>query len=162
MRLQQLEAIIRRIDAFHPDYLYFKEQLAMANVGVSGEDEVQFFLQELATPHRVIRNFSFFNAQQQRHEIDFIVIFPSLIVCLEVKNIAGTLHFDAESSQLLRTRADGVTERFANPIEQLNRHLRALSSFPISHFTVLLSSQIAVPSLRASLPIPLFFMRIMC
>ncbi|MCT6922944.1 nuclease-related domain-containing protein [Metasolibacillus sp.] len=129
MRLQQLEAIIRRIDAFHPDYLYFKEQLAMANVGVSGEDEVQFFLQELATPHRVIRNFSFFNAQQQRHEIDFIVIFPSLIVCLEVKNIAGTLHFDAESSQLLRTRADGVTERFANPIEQLNRHLRALSSF---------------------------------
>ncbi|WP_107839819.1 nuclease-related domain-containing protein [Metasolibacillus meyeri] len=128
MRLHQLEAIVRRVSEVHPDYLYFKEQLAMVNAGISGEDEVQFFLQELAMPHRVIRNLSFLNMQQQRHEIDFVIIFASLILCLEVKNVAGTLHFDTDASQLLRTRAD-VTERFPNPIEQLNRHLRVLSSF---------------------------------
>ncbi|WP_107838143.1 nuclease-related domain-containing protein [Metasolibacillus meyeri] len=156
MRLQQLEAIVRRVDELHPNYSYFKEQLAMVDAGISGENEVQFFLQELTVPHRIIRNLSFFSAQQQRHEIDFVVIFPSLIVCFEVKNMAGSLHFDAEASQLLRTRAD-VIERFPNPIEQLNRHLRVLSSLfptiPIRGAVVIANRRAIITSKPLDFPI---------
>ncbi|WP_342472338.1 nuclease-related domain-containing protein [Metasolibacillus sp. FSL H7-0170] len=158
MRLQQLEAIARRLDEQHPDYLYLAEQLAMARAGAIGEDEVQFFLQELTTPHRTIRNLSFYSAVQHRHEIDFLVIFPSLILCFEVKNMVGHLHFDMVASQLLRTRNDGIIERFPNPIEQLTRHMRVLSSlFP----TIPINGAVIIANRRAiisskSAPIPIF------
>ncbi|MEC1177338.1 nuclease-related domain-containing protein [Metasolibacillus meyeri] len=156
MRLHQLEAIVRRVSEVHPDYLYFKEQLVMVNAGISGEDEVQFFLQELVMPHRVIRNLSFLNTQQQRHEIDFVIIFASLILCFEVKNVAGTLHFDTDASQFLRTRAD-VTERFPNPVEQLNRHLRVISSFfpniPIHGAVVIANRRAIIASKPLDFPI---------
>ncbi|WPK10997.1 nuclease-related domain-containing protein [Lysinibacillus louembei] len=156
MKLQQLEAIMRRLHELHPDYLHLKEQLAMMNAGIAGENEVQFYLRELAMPHRIIRNFSFLNAQQQRHEIDFIIIFPSLIVCFEVKNMTGTLQFDMETSQLLCMRA-GVTERFPNPIEQLNRHLRALSflfpTIPICGAVVIANRRAIITSKPHDFPI---------
>lgn len=128
----------------------------MIHAGIAGENEVQFYLRELAMPHRVIRNFSFLNAQQQRHEIDFIIIFPSLIVCFEVKNMAGTLQFDMETSQLLRMRT-GVTERFPNPIEQLKRHLRALSflfpTIPICGAVVIANRRAIITSKPHDFPI---------
>ncbi|WP_042475405.1 nuclease-related domain-containing protein [Bacillus ndiopicus] len=157
MRLQQLEAIVRRVSELHPNYLYFTEQLALANAGTSGEEEVYFHLQELTTPHRIIRNMSFLNDAQHRHEIDFIVIFPSFIMCFEVKNMAGQLHFDLEASQLIRTRADGVIERFPNPIEQINRHMRVLSplfpNIPIIGAVVIANRRAIITSKPPDFPI---------
>ncbi|WP_342472122.1 nuclease-related domain-containing protein [Metasolibacillus sp. FSL H7-0170] len=131
MKYRQLEAIIRRVGDQHPDYHYFVEQYSLTAAGIAGEDEVFYFLQELAVPHRILRNFCIIDSALHMHEIDFIVIFSSLIICLEVKNMTGQLNFDIEASQLLRTRSDGVVERFPNPVEQLRRHTRFLSSlFP--------------------------------
>ncbi|WP_107841018.1 nuclease-related domain-containing protein [Metasolibacillus meyeri] len=131
MKYKQLEVIIRRVDPYHPDYNYFVEQYALATAGIAGENEVFYFLQELAIPHRILRNFCTVDAASHKHEIDFVIILSSLIICLEVKNMTGQLDFDVEASQLLRTRSDSIIERFPNPVEQLTRHTRFLSSlFP--------------------------------
>lgn len=89
------------------------------------------FLQELAIPHQILHNFCLNDFAAHKHEMDFLFIFLSFILCLEVKNMTGRLDFDIEASQLLRTLADGVIERFPNPVAQLTRHIRFLSSlFP--------------------------------
>ncbi|GLC88055.1 nuclease-related domain-containing protein [Lysinibacillus piscis] len=131
MKYRQLEAILRRVDEHYADYPHFVKQYALTTAGIAGEEEVFYFLQELTIPHQLLRNFCLVDYTGHRHEIDFIVIFSSFIICLEVKNITGQLDFNVETSQLLRTRSDGMIERFSNPVEQLVRHTRFLSTlFP--------------------------------
>ncbi|MCT6926257.1 NERD domain-containing protein [Metasolibacillus sp.] len=159
MKYKQLEAIMRRVDSQCPDYHYFVEQHALAAAGIAGENEVFYFLQELAMPHQILRNFCLIDFAAHRHEMDFLIIFSSFILCLEVKNIAGQLNFDVEASQLLRTRADGVIERFPNPVAQLTRHIRFLSSLfphiPIVGSVVIANRRVIIGS-RRNTHIPIF------
>ncbi|WP_042474347.1 nuclease-related domain-containing protein [Bacillus ndiopicus] len=157
MKYRQLEAIVRRVDEQYPDYHYFVEQYSLTTAGIAGEDEVFYFLQELTMPHRILRNFCIIDSALHMQEIDFIVIFSSLIICLEVKNMTGQLNFDVETSQLLRTRSDGVVERFPNPVEQLGRHTRFLSSLfphvPIVGAVVIANRRAIIGSRSPHIPI---------
>ncbi|MEO4052581.1 nuclease-related domain-containing protein [Solibacillus sp. CAU 1738] len=128
MKLAQLAAIMRRLDTSHIDYQYCSEQHKMTVAGIAGENSVHYYLQELTVPHLLIRNLCLNGPSNHKYEIDFLLIFPSFLICLEVKNITGILDFDDEASQLLRTRADGSVDRFQNPIEQITRHVRLLST----------------------------------
>ncbi len=157
MKFAQLVAIIRRLDTSHIDYPYWFEQYKMLAAGIAGENSVYYHLQELTVPHLLIRNLCINNPSNHKHEIDFLLILSSLIICLEVKNIAGKLDFDDEASQLLRTRADGSINRFQNPIEQIIRHGRLLSSMfpntPIKSAVVIANRNAIIDKKSSRIPI---------
>lgn len=157
MKIDQLEAIERRLKESHEDYQYWSERQKLTAAGIAGENAVCYYLQELTVPHLLFRNFFIKGHSNHTHEIDFILLFPNLIICLEVKNITGTLDFDDEASQLLRTRADGSVERFQNPCEQLLRHIRLLSSFfpntPIEGAIVVANRNAIIGKRKSRIPI---------
>lgn len=59
-------------------------------------------------------------------QMDILILTPYFLLILEVKNIAGEIYFDNTFNQLIRTKADGKTEAFDDPILQVNRQRQQL------------------------------------
>lgn len=62
-------------------------------------------------------------------QIDILIITPSGIIILEIKNIRGTLHFKNNPRQLIRTTETGEVHTFTHPEIQLQQYMQAMLHF---------------------------------
>jgi hypothetical protein len=58
--------------------------------------------------------------------MDILILTPSYLLILEIKNMAGEIFIDNAFNQLIRTNPDGKTEAFDDPILQVNRQRKHL------------------------------------
>ncbi|WP_394185228.1 nuclease-related domain-containing protein [Metabacillus halosaccharovorans] len=116
----KLEALLRRIPTTHPKYPLIKENLAKRSAGYQGELSLNYPLSFLDEKKYFIFHDLRLNISDHYFQIDTLVISQKFILIIEVKNITGTLFFDQEFHQLIRTQ-NGEEAVFPDPITQIKR-----------------------------------------
>ena len=124
----KLEALLRRIPTTHPKHPLIKENLAKRNSGYKGELSLNYPLSFLNEKEYFIFHDLRLNISNHYFQIDTLVISQKFILIIEVKNITGTLFFDQEFHQLIRTH-NGEEMVFPDPITQLKRQMLQLKQW---------------------------------
>lgn len=144
-----MEALLRRIREFHPKRSIIIEDLAKRTAGHKGEVSLNFHLSGLDQKQfRILHNVRL-KVNEFIFQIDFMLVSTNFILILEVKNIAGTIHFESNFDQFIRT-INGKEEGFYNPLVQVRRQENLLNqwlkvnkfpSIPIESFIVFTNPQ---------------------
>jgi len=124
----KLEALLRRIPTTHPKYLLIKENLAKRSSGYLGELSLNYPLSFLDEKEYFIFHDLRLNISDHYFQIDTLVITQKFILIIEVKHITGTLFFDQEFHQLIRTH-NGEEAVFPDPITQIKRQMLQLKQW---------------------------------
>ncbi|PMC37551.1 hypothetical protein CJ195_12460 [Bacillus sp. UMB0899] len=124
----KLEALLKRIPATHPKWPLIKENLAKRSSGYKGELSLNYPLSFLREKDYFIFHDVRLNISDHYFQIDTLVVSQKLILIIEVKNTTGTLFFDQEFHQLIRTYK-GEKMVFPDPITQLKRQMLQLNQW---------------------------------
>ncbi|MBJ7995160.1 nuclease-related domain-containing protein [Bacillus mycoides] len=148
MHLLQLEALLRRLPIHHPKRSMVAENLAKFMAGYKGEQAIEYPLSFLPeAEYSILHDIRLFD-QKHYFQIDTIVVSSYFLLFLEIKNIIGTLIFDAKFNQLIRISDDASEEGFPDPLLQLKRQemqlrkwlsLHGLHNLPIESLVVISS-----------------------
>ncbi|PLS17749.1 nuclease [Bacillus sp. M6-12] len=122
---KKLEALLRRTPQTHPKFPFIKEALAKSIAGNKGEHSIDYPLTFLPEEKFIIFHDLRLLHKKSYFQIDTLILCKNFILILEVKNIAGTLFFDQNFHQLIRTY-DGREEAFPDPFIQIERHEQQL------------------------------------
>lgn len=123
-KLLILESILRRLPQDNPEYEKYLRQYKIAKHGYEGELRVDREWKDiqLELKHFLLHSYQTINDHGTTHQIDTIFLSCQFVLLLEIKNISGTLVFDEDKHQFLRTQVDNTIESFYNPIDQIERH----------------------------------------
>ncbi|MDZ5711213.1 nuclease-related domain-containing protein [Jeotgalibacillus haloalkalitolerans] len=125
--IKSLEVIAKRLKPFHPKYPEIQRQLAIMVAGHKGETGLDYHLSFIDTPHLTLHNLRL-KGELHYFQIDSTLIFSNAIIIIEVKNIAGTIEFNTDFQQVIRTH-NGVTEAFKDFHLQTDRQKQQLTAF---------------------------------
>ncbi|MEH7461878.1 nuclease-related domain-containing protein [Bacillus thuringiensis] len=143
--LRQLEALFRRVPTDHPKRAAISETLAKHKAGYKGEQAIDYPLSFLPDKkYSILHDVRLFD-QDHYFQMDTPILSSQFILLLEIKNITGTLLFDAKFSQLIRI-SEQKSEGFPDPILQMKRqerqlqkwlHLYGFSTLSVESFVVI-------------------------
>ncbi|MGG3641280.1 nuclease-related domain-containing protein [Bacillus gobiensis] len=121
--LQKLEAILKRLPkkaSFSAKRALIEEEFLKQKAGYNGEQSIDYHL-------RLLPDKKYFILQDLRlankygyFQIDTLILSQHFLVILEIKNIRGTIYFDDDFNQLIRS-VDGKEEGFLDPMLQISR-----------------------------------------
>ena len=146
IRMLKLEALLRRLPAGHPARGKIEEELAGRMAGYKGEQAIDYYLRLLPSDRYLIfHGLRLPGMNDTYFQMDTLMVTSRFMVILEVKNMKGTLFFDEEAKQMIRT-FDDVKEAYPHPMVQatiqksqlqswLHRH--KLPRLPITAFVVI-------------------------
>ncbi|TLS36082.1 nuclease-related domain-containing protein [Pseudalkalibacillus caeni] len=120
VRILMNEVLERRLPENHNKYQEIQEDSAKRKAGFRGEQNLDYFLSLLPQKDYWIINDVRLRISNRFFQIDSLVVTSKVIVILEVKNINGTLLFDNDFNQFIRTQHDRE-ERYQNPLFQTQR-----------------------------------------
>ncbi|MDT8858702.1 NERD domain-containing protein [Alkalihalobacillus sp. MEB130] len=120
-KIEQLQALLRRLPEAHPKKPQIQEELAKRMAGFRGEQALDYYLLFLDKTKYMIYNDLRLTDETSFFQMDTLVVSSSFLLLVEIKNISGTIHFDGTFSQLVRTK-DGRETGFPNPLLQVKRH----------------------------------------
>ncbi len=121
LKIQKLEALLRRLPLDHPKHPFVKEELAKSVAGFRGEQSLDYHLSFLPmNDYFILHDIRLPHLENNYFQLDTLILSTRFILILEVKNIAGTLYFDQAFHQLIRT-VDGKEEAFPDPLLQIKR-----------------------------------------
>ncbi|MGH0431268.1 nuclease-related domain-containing protein [Bacillus hominis] len=148
--LLQLDALLRRLPIHHPKRNMVAENLAKFMAGYKGEQAIEYPLSFLSeTEYSILHDIRLFD-QKHYFQIDTLIVSSRFLLFLEIKNIIGTLIFDAKFNQLIRI-ADGTSEKgFPDPILQLKRQEVQLRKWLSLHglYNISIESLVVISSPR--------------
>jgi ribosomal protein L37AE/L43A len=128
LSILKLQALLRRIPSTHPKFLMIKENLSKRLAGYKGEQSIDYPLSFLSEKdYYVLHDLRLFDSTHY-FQIDTLVICSNFIIILEVKNIAGTIYFDQDFHQLIRTQ-DGKETVLKDPLIQTSRQEQQLKKW---------------------------------
>lgn len=116
------EALLRRIPQNSPHLPKIKEDLLKYWSGYHGECKVDRYLSTLDKKNFYTLNDLHIPIGNTSFQIDTLLIFKSVALIIEVKNIFGLLNIGGEYNQFSRTTKDGVITGFTNPLLQAQRY----------------------------------------
>lgn len=120
-KLLKLEALTARFPTNHEKYELVSNNYAKVKAGYKGEKALDYYLRNLPEKRFfIIRDIRLFY-KGQYFQIDTLILCSNYFIIIEVKNIAGTLFFDTNFKQLIRTIND-KEEALPDPITQVQRH----------------------------------------
>ncbi|MEL3973110.1 nuclease-related domain-containing protein [Rossellomorea oryzaecorticis] len=123
------EALLRRITQNSPYRPKIKEDLLKYWSGYHGECMVDRHLSTIDTKNFYILNDLHIPIGDTSFQIDSLLIFKSLALIIEVKNISGSLSIGGEFNQFSRTTNVGITMGFTNPVSQAKRYTHHLKQW---------------------------------
>ncbi|MCW9132948.1 NERD domain-containing protein [Bacillus paramycoides] len=158
--IRQLEALLRRLPIHHPKRNLIGENLAKHMAGYKGEQAIDYPLSFISEKEYSVLHDVRLSNHDQYFQIDTIILSTKFLLFLEIKNISGTLLFDAKFNQLIRI-GEGNSEGFPDPILQIKRQEIQLkkwlslngfsSSLPIESLVVISSPRTIIKSLDDNL-----------
>ncbi|WP_088070207.1 nuclease-related domain-containing protein [Gottfriedia luciferensis] len=150
LTIKKLEALLRRIPAEHNQRSKVVEDLSKFKAGYHGEKSLDYYLSFFNKDrYFVIQDLRLVDSEKRFFQIDTIILSPSILLIIEVKNYVGTLYFDQSFNQLIRIN-EGKEDAFLNPIIQVERQKLQLrnwleqnkySNYPIIPLVVLSNSK---------------------
>ncbi|KMJ58302.1 hypothetical protein AB685_10355 [Bacillus sp. LL01] len=132
--IQVLTALDRRLHPNNPKRAQVKKELAGYLSGYKGEESIDYFLELLTGIGEDFYVFHDIRLPFKNHyfQIDTLLLFPSFILILEVKNHSGTVVFDPAFQQMIqKIMRDGLEEELIwdDPIEQVLRQSAQLGEW---------------------------------
>ncbi|WP_062232612.1 nuclease-related domain-containing protein [Fictibacillus sp. FJAT-27399] len=126
--IQKLEALLRRLPANHPKRPKLEQSFSKQMAGYKGERSLFYYLEHL--PHKRYKILHGLRLLEGSYyfQMDFLILSPYFFLILEVKNLSGSLTFDTNYRQLIRTNND-KEEAFSDPLLQVERQKNRLSSW---------------------------------
>jgi hypothetical protein len=124
--IQSIDALLRRLPGNHPKRALIENDLAKRKAGYRGEKAVDYFINSL-TEFTVIHDIRLYNGTEF-FQIDTLLLSPSFILILEIKNISGTIFFDPTFNQLIQTKQD-MEKGFLDPLMQARRQQKELTKW---------------------------------
>lgn len=134
LNLQKLMVLSRRIPANHLKMERILNELAKKKAGYRGElmsDYYLTFLPEKAT--HIFQNLRLCVGGTRHFQIDTLILTTKFANIFEVKNVAGTLYFDGNFNQMIRTNEEGIENGFLNPLQQIWFQKEQLSKWLSKH-----------------------------
>ncbi|MFK3940038.1 nuclease-related domain-containing protein [Alkalihalobacillus sp. NPDC078783] len=132
LKLKQLRALHARLSPTHTSYKNVYHELTKRELGLQGERALDFHLQFLNDDFILFHDLRISGINQTFFQIDTLVLCPQFISIVEVKNIAGSIHFEQTSGQMIRKLHDRV-ESLPNPLTQIHRQQIQLQHFLLNH-----------------------------
>ncbi|MFD9627734.1 nuclease-related domain-containing protein [Peribacillus muralis] len=126
LKIEVLEALIRRLPPGHAKHSAIQEDIKKIRAGYNGEYRVFNLLKALPEEDYLLFHDLRLSGSPYPFQMDILILTPSFLLILEVKNMAGEIYFDNTFNQLIRTNPDGKTEAFDDPILQVSRQRRHL------------------------------------
>ena len=131
LRLLQEEALAGRISKAHPLLPKISNSIGARKAGYRGEQDIDYHLTFLPqNKYTILRDLRLID--QFPFQMDTVLLSRNLIFAIETKNISGTLFFDKNSNQMIRT-IDDVEEGFSNPLLQVQRQTHQLKNWLLQH-----------------------------
>ncbi|EGQ26875.1 hypothetical protein HMPREF9372_1147 [Sporosarcina newyorkensis 2681] len=120
--------MLARLHPQSPQFQKITDLLYRAEAGYAGEIKVDRFLEasDLPEPFRVFTDLQLSIHSNSSIQIDTLLVTPSYLLILEVKNIAGTLHYIQHPPHFECTYEDGKTIAIDCPMMQLENNKTAL------------------------------------
>ncbi|WP_407269300.1 nuclease-related domain-containing protein [Radiobacillus sp. PE A8.2] len=131
-RMLAEEALIRRLPENHPKIAKINENLANRIAGYRGEQALGYQLQRLEKTDFYIMQDLRLKQGELHFQIDTLLVSPTFILIIEVKNISGLLFLDTKFKQMYRTK-DDIIEGLKYPISQVNYHEELLRLWLTEH-----------------------------
>ncbi len=120
LRIRKYEALLRRLPQSHPKREQIQQDYKKYLAGFRGELAVDYHLKYIGSSFDIYQDVRL-PINDSYFQIDTLLVSQQVIVILEVKNFAGTLHFDEELMQMIRTFEE-KEEGYAHPIFQVKRN----------------------------------------
>ncbi|MCD7035801.1 NERD domain-containing protein [Metabacillus sp. GX 13764] len=149
VHLEGVEALLRRLPTSHPKYSLIKEEAAKRTAGYKGELSLDYYFSLTEKKEAAVFHDLRLSLESQFFQIDSLYLTKEFALLIEVKNWAGSLYFDSQFSQLIRT-SDGQETAFPDPLTQLSRQEYQLkqwmagnqiSILPVHSFIVMTNPQ---------------------
>ncbi|MCM3717831.1 nuclease-related domain-containing protein [Fictibacillus phosphorivorans] len=119
-KIKKLRLLHKRFSPEHPVASEIEGELMRSVAGYKGEKSLDFHLDLLPKDETFIFHDVRLPFGSSHFQIDVLILTSSFFLIIEVKHISGTLLFDQEFHQLIRTYKD-IEEVFPDPISQLYR-----------------------------------------
>jgi len=154
-----LEALLQRIPQDHPKRPQIQVELVKRKKGYRGELSLNYYLELIDTPEFLILHDIRLTDGKSFFQIDTLIITPYFYLILEIKNITGTLYFEDDSNQMIRT-LNNEEEGMHNPILQSLRHSRQFKNWltqrklpllPIEHLVIISDPKTIIKASRPSI-----------
>ncbi|RZT21463.1 nuclease-related domain-containing protein [Fictibacillus sp. BK138] len=132
IKIKKLRLLHKRFSPDHPAEKEIEGELMRSIAGYKGEKSLDFHLDLLPKEETHIFHDLRLPFGSSHFQIDILIITPSFFLIIEVKHISGTLLFDQEFHQLIRTYKD-IEEVFPDPISQLYRQTHLFKEWLALH-----------------------------
>ncbi|MED1601698.1 NERD domain-containing protein [Alkalihalophilus marmarensis] len=132
IHIDKLEALLRRIPSHHPKKPQIETDLAKRKAGYKGESALDYHLSFLPPKEYIILHDLRLQRGDYFFQIDTLILTPTYILIIEVKHLYGTLSFEPEFQQLVRTTPD-AEDTFPDPIIQVQKQASQLRQFLKNH-----------------------------
>ncbi len=97
------EAALRRAPLNHPKIPYIEEDIRRQEAGYAGEKRVDTILENLPKQkYHILQGLRLTNEIEYHFQIDIVMLSPTHLLTIEVKNLAGELTFDKKAGQLIQ------------------------------------------------------------
>lgn len=121
LKIEQLEALLRRLPKKHEKISLIEELLAKLLNDQLGEQSMEYYYRLLEEDHfEIVTNIRLTNDRKNYFQIDTILLSTNVIIILEINNYIGTLYFDSSFNRLVRY-IDDKEEHYLDPIVQVNQ-----------------------------------------
>ncbi|WP_100374149.1 nuclease-related domain-containing protein [Bacillus sp. FJAT-45037] len=130
--ISKLEAMMRRISSHHTKRTQIEADVAKRKAGYKGEVALDYHLSFLPKKEYTILHDLRLKSGEYFFQIDTLILTPTYILLVEVKNLFGTLTFEPEFQQLIRQTAD-AEDIFPDPITQVKHQAKQLRTFLAQH-----------------------------
>jgi len=121
-KLIGLEALASRLSRLDLEKHRIEEEVRIVRAGVNGEKRLVSVFEKYVyrKPHAVFHDLNL--KSSGLFQIDTLFLSRQGATILEMKNIAGRIHFPAEQNQMMRTLDNGKIDAFECPSVQLERN----------------------------------------
>lgn len=129
IKLKKLVVLKKRLHINHPKWQLVAESLAKSEAGFRGEVALDYHLSFLPDKdYYIFHDLRLKDTKMRYFQMDTLIISFKFHLLLEIKNIVGTLFFDQEFHQLIRTYQND-NQTFPDPLLQIRRQQRQLQSW---------------------------------
>ncbi|MFJ5621723.1 nuclease-related domain-containing protein [Peribacillus loiseleuriae] len=122
LTIRKMQALLRRLPFDDPNRLLIENDYGKFYAGFRGEASLVYYLSFLDDKSYLIFHDLRLPIHHHFFQLDYLILSANFALILEVKNYSGTVYFDPQFDQLIRTTQQDVEETFPDPISQVEQH----------------------------------------
>ncbi|WP_342508524.1 nuclease-related domain-containing protein [Sporosarcina sp. FSL K6-2383] len=161
--LISLERLLARLPQNHGKYQTISQKLYQAKAGYAGELIIDRILNEITFPKGtiIIKDLTLEINPNFLVQLDTLILTPTSIILLEIKNYSGTVLFDEASGKTTKISPGDEIEKYDCIIHQLDRATEAIRGYlrkrhinlPINPILVMANQRTEIPVFPETVPL---------